>query len=254
MLYKKDEILEEDDKIEISLDGVEKNITEKNLKIKGFEGKYKIENKRLIINVALTLEDFKNLRSLDESESWKEEVNKAIRIKTADALGLPNLDILLGKNPDGIRLRRENVGVSACAQETLVTAAVERGRPFDLLAELPNFILEKVERDITPKLRAEVEASLFPKTITLTLTVLGFLSLIVAILAIVTDKYKLSEVSWPAAVTIGLIGLALIILAVIVSKIVHKLSSRPPDSGIIKQLKKEIEDLKKEVQSKGNHT
>jgi deoxycytidine triphosphate deaminase len=254
ILYKKDEILEEDDKIEISLDGVEKNITEKNLKIKGLEGKYKIENNKLIINVALTLEDFKNLRSLDESERWKEEVNKAIRIKTADALGLPNLDILLGKKSDGIRLKREKVGVSACTEEALLTAAVERGRPFDLLAELPNFIVEKVERDISPRLRAEVEASLFPKTITLTLTVLGFLSLIVAILAIVTDKYKLSEVSWPGAVSIGLIGLGLIILAVLVSKIVHKLSSRSPDSRVIKQLKKGIEDLRKEVQSKRNHT
>lgn len=254
ILYKKDEILDEDDKMEIFLDGIEENVIEKGIKIKGLEGKCKIENKKLIINVALTLEDFKNLRSLADSASWKEEVNKAIRIKTADALGLPNLDLLLEKNPDGTRLKREKVGLSACTQEALLTAAVERGRPFHLLSELPEFIMGKVDREITPKLRAEVEATLFPKTITLTLTVLGFLSLIVAIIAFVMDKYRpdsvLTGVDWPATVSIGLIVLGTVVLGAIAFLLLR----RSPDSRLIKQLKKEVEDLKKEVQSKENHT
>ena len=163
ILYKKDEILEEDDRIEISLDGVEENIIEKSIKIKGLEGKCKIENKKLTITVALTLEDFKNLRSLADNNTWKEEINKAIRIKTADALGLPNLDLLLEKNPDGTRLRREKVDVSACTQEALVTAAVERGRPFHLLAELPEFIMEKVGRRNNSKASSRGRSNSFPK-------------------------------------------------------------------------------------------
>lgn len=249
ILYKKDEILEEDDKIKISLVGVDENIIEKSIKIKGLEGKCKIENKELTITVALTSEDFRNLRSLVDNSTWEEEVNKAIRIKTAEALGLPNLDILLEKNPDGTRLRREKVNVSACTQEALVTAAVERGRPFHLLAELPNFIIEKIDREITPRLRAEVEADLFPKTVTLTLTVLGFLSLIVAMVAFVIDKYKpeslLTGIDWPVTVIVGLFVLA----AVLFAAFAYLLFGRLPDSQAITRLKRDIEELKKYVPS-----
>lgn len=247
-LYRSGEILADEDRISISLNGIQREVIERGIREKGLEGKCEVEDTNLCIAIAVDEDDFKNLRGLHDSDSWKERVDEAIRIKTSGALGLPNLDLILEKDPDGKRLDRKAVAEASCTQQDLVNAAVERGRPFHLLSAIPQIIRDNIEHEVTPRIRAEVEASIFPKIITLTLTVLGFLSLIIAVTAFVMDKYRvgspLSGIDWPGTVAVGLSVLGIVLLLLLLKL----LFQRSPESRAIQRLKKEVEELKRPSQ------
>jgi deoxycytidine triphosphate deaminase len=198
---------------------------------------------------------FTKLMNLSSQKEWREAIIECVNSfpREMDALGLNTLELIRPRKPKGQKLKRADIQKVECNLTDLENAAIEYGKPFNLLPGIPEFMMEKIDRETTPRIRAEVEANLFPKTVTLTLTVLGFLSLIIAIVAFLMDKYKLNSpltgVDWPGTVAIGLIALGV----VLVTAIAFLLFRRLPDSRAINRLKREMEELKKQISSdKGN--
>lgn len=190
---------------------------------------------------------FMGLLKLDESEEWKNAIIERVGSfpREMDALGLTRLELIRPKTPQVQKLTRADIQTAKCEPADLERAAMNHGEPFDLLPGIPDLIMENIEREIGPRIRAEVEANLFPKIVTLTLTVLGFLSLIIAVTAFVVDKYRqqspFAGVDWPgtAVVALGILGLVLLISLLVL------ILRRSPDSRAMDRLKKDVEKLKR---------
>ncbi len=241
-LFPRHKMLDEKYQSRIPLTGFERILDQNKLKEIGLEDKCRIESNELIIELALDQEEFELLLKLSEKSEWQKTVGKAIRIKTMDALGLPQLDLILDKDPDGVRLSRNEVLTASITQQDLLDTAVERGTPFDLISAIPELIMEKTNNEIMPRIKAEVEASLFPKVVTLTLTVLGFLSLIIAVAAFILDKYKkdspLAGIDWPGTVVVMVLVMGVVLLFAMGFLIFPK---SPRDITLAKRKKKEIQ-------------
>jgi deoxycytidine triphosphate deaminase len=192
---------------------------------------------------------FQKLLYLNESENWREVVIKCLAScsRKMDGLGLTTLELIRPTKPKGKMLSKPEVRDIACNETDLENAAIEHGPPFDLLPAIPDFIMEKIDRETIPRIRAEVEAAVFPKTITLTLTVLGFLSFIVAVAAFLIDKYRiaspLSGIDWSGTVALGLFVLGLLSMFALGILLFRRL----PDSRAIKRLEREVEKLKQQA-------
>jgi deoxycytidine triphosphate deaminase len=139
-LYRSGEILNESEQVEVPLGGIEIKGWESKIKEKGLEGKCIIQDDNLVIKIALKPEEFKKLMQIDDRENWTKAIEKSMRMKTMGALGLPELDLILEKDPKGKRIKREKIASEKCTEEALTKAAVERGKPFDLVANLPKLV------------------------------------------------------------------------------------------------------------------
>jgi deoxycytidine triphosphate deaminase len=192
-----------------------------------------VEDDFLVVR-GLKKSTYETLRKIDGSKPWLDIVEtakvqciKATRNNTGrrsigmGALGMQDLQELTSGSPMGKGIDEKDVKEARVTDKELWNVAVEHGKPFDLLANIPKLVMETIEREITPTIRAEVESSVFPRTVTLTLTVLGFLSLIVAVAAFVVDKFRpqtpaFAVIEWSTTVSVITIVLAIIILVAIV--------------------------------------
>ncbi|MBU1260279.1 MAG: hypothetical protein KJ757_03970 [Planctomycetes bacterium] len=137
------------------------------------------------------------LLSFDKSDKWKTFVDVIAdkwteykhpethkKIIVMEALGMEHLwDIVKDADYTG-RIRSEEIQGLTCSSEELSKVAEQYGKPFDLIARIPQSIINKFETETMSKIQVEIENSIFPKVITLMFSVLGLLSLIVAILAL----------------------------------------------------------------------
>ena len=161
---------------------------------------------------------FRDLFELFQEKEWHDAVMKAKEDMInkgrigASAYKMENLDLILLGEPKGRRPTRSGLK-EIKSLEDLETAALQHGGPFELLPSLPEFIAEKSKE----KVKAEVEASLFPKLVTLTLSILGMLSLVTAVVALLLSKYSITSplrgVDWPG--TIAWVAVALCVLVLV---------------------------------------
>ncbi len=247
VLYRSGEILDPENKVEVSLEGVQIDEGDSKIKEKGLEGKCTIKEEKLIIGVALTSEEFDNLMKLYDTEDWKRAVEEAMRMKTMDSLGLPDLDLILAKDPDGQRLTRENVAKSECTPEVLAKMAVERGKPFEVVANMPRLVEERAKGIVELELNKEI-GRIILRIMALTISLLGFISLIVTIIALMARQLKLTlpiDVDWNDTlyVTMIAIGLALILV------LLYIFSPYRGEKGINK-VRKELETVSMELRAK----
>lgn len=160
------------------------------------KGKCRIENGRLALLVVLARKELEFLRDLHESEEWKNAVEVAVRTKSCDALGLPALDLLLemptaGDEPKSPRrMTRERVAKAECTQEALEKAAVERGKPFDLIANMPKLTEKFARGQVEIELNKEIKGIIL-RIMAITVSLLGFISLVVAIIALIARYIQL---------------------------------------------------------------
>ena len=218
-----------------------------------------VEGEELFVR-GLKKSSYKKLCALDSSEPWQKTASEAkdawLKYKDQDtkrksigmeALEMENLEKLVEGPPMGESLYREKVRETEVTSDALCDAAVDHGKPFDLVANIPKMVMETFVGEIAPRIRAEVEASVFPKTVTLTLTVLGFISLIIAITAYLIDKYRqespLEGIDWPGTV-------AVIIIVIGITSIIAFLAlifGRRADSWIVSSLRKQRRELQKQI-------
>lgn len=204
------------------------------------------------------------LESFDRNSIWKNFVEvigntwaEAKHSKTdrrmigMEGLGMIDLEPILRGATHGERVDRKLIEIGECRQDELISAGVRYGKPFDLIANIPNLVMDTIDKEVIPRIRAEIEANIFPKIITLTLTVLGFLSLIIAVAAFLMDKYRpespsFMQTDWSTTVSIGLFLLVAVLLVAFYILIFRK----SPDSRAIRRLEKKIEKLKEELENK----
>ncbi len=212
-----------------------------------------IEDNKIRLKIRPNEECFRKLLDIDEAEEWMQAVLKSIGslAREMDGLGLTTLDMVRPTPVKAEKLTKKDVQDTECTAMDLENAAIDHGIPFNLLPAIPELIMQNIEREIAPRIRAEVEASLFPKTVTLTLTVLGFLSFVIAVVAFVMEKYRpgspsFISIEWPITVTIVSIMLAIILLV----SLTLLLARKSPDSRAISRLNTKMEKIEKSMKTK----
>lgn len=211
------------------------------------------ENGKLVVR-ALKKEHYEKLCEIDHSQPWQKTVREAkekwLDFKDSQgwrsigmgALGMENLVKLTGTSSIGESVDPQKIESIDVSKEDLYRIAVENGKPFDLIANIPSFILEKVEKEVVPRLEAEVGARLYPQIIQLTLRVLALLSLIGVLVAVagklITEEEK---VTWPSIVVLS----AILVMFVILILKMPKFPTRNGKSGL--KLKREVRSIRKEM-------
>lgn len=256
MYLYREENLPETQEIELSdeLKREATNIAQK-LKEKGLDGICIVVDKKIKLKESLDGDSYERLLAIHNSSEWKNTIIECLAQlpRKMQGLGLNTLEIIRPTRSKVRKLSKEDVQSTKCSETELENTAIEYGRPFNLLAAIPDFIMEKMERDITPKIQAEVEANVFPKIVTLTLTVLGFLSLIIAVAAFLMEKYKpkspsFMQTDWSTTVSIGLFLLGAILLVAFCILIFRK----SPDSRAIRRLERKIQKLEEGLKNKNS--
>lgn len=224
-----DEALDSEVRIPLS-EEAQNSITQERLREIDLHGKCRLEGGCLCTRVALSNKELRALRTLSGDNKWQAAVENATKVKTMNALGLPTLDLLRGKEPAGTRLTRENLRAckdSDALEVELENAALQYGGPFKWVQAIPNHAFRQAEKHLAPKVQADVSADLFPRLVTLTLSVIGTLSLVAAIIAFVVGRYQLGSpmggIDWPgttawAAVVLGCVVVIALVLLLVVPK------------------------------------
>lgn len=211
-------------KVSIPAD-VKSEVNEK-IRKSDLQGKCIIEHDHLVIRAVLVREELESLRDFHQSEVWHKAVEGAVRTKSCDALGLPAIDLLLatptaGEKPDSPkRLTREDVAkeASKCTPEALSKMAVEKGRPFEIIANMPGLAKEQAKGLVERELDKEIKGIIL-RIMAITVSLLGFISLIVAIIALVARRvaWKLPiDVDWNDTLFVAIIGVALVLVIIMV--------------------------------------
>ncbi len=221
-----------------------------------------VEGNQLVVR-GLKKSSYKKLCSVDSSKPWQETAEKAkeawVRYEDPDtkrrsigmeALKMENLEKLVEGPPMGDPVDADTVKTADITPDKLYEVAVEYGKPFDSVAAIPEFIIDKMRHEITPRIQAEVEANVFPKIVTLTLTVLGFLSLIIAVAAFVIEKYRPSSpaflnIEWSLTATVVVVILG----AVLLWAIYRVTRLKTDESRALQRLQKKVEVLEKDKRS-----
>lgn len=206
------------------------------------------------------------LAGFDTSDKWKEFVKgvaeswaKAThpttgnRMIVMEALGMKNLwDIV--KNADyGGRIEPGDIHGKICSEDELVAAARQYGRPFDKFAKIPRTIQTMIEKEIAPRIEAKIESSIFPRVITLIFSILGFLSLIVAVLALVgklllTESTLVSLMTLDCLYKVAWVAGALIAVAII-NLIIKRWRLSRSSAGVVRKADRSFEELEEKIKA-----
>jgi deoxycytidine triphosphate deaminase len=156
------------------------------------------------------------LSAFDKRKEWREYVNETVatawaekrhsqtgnRMIGIDALGMNSLrDIMAGAGAES-RITPEDIEGKVCTPQELVAAARQYGRPFDTIAKIPLTVLSTMEKDTAPKIEARLEGAIQQRVIALMFSILGFLSLIVATIALLSRIGSLDALA-PLSMTNG---------------------------------------------------
>jgi len=248
ILYRSGELLDACKKLEVPLDGVQAEELESKIKNIGLEGKCTIEDDKLTIRMALERNEFEKLMTIDDSESWKKVVEKSMRVKTMGALGLSELDLILEKKPKGVRLEREKIAKMECTQQGLLDVAVERGKPFDLIANLPKLVTGQVNEQVQSRIDIEMGKNIIPRMVSIVISLLGFISLIVAIIALLAHYFQWE---FPKEIDVkgSLVGAMIVICIALFPVLLYMFSLYGAPKGIA-EVKKQLNEINNNLTEK----
>lgn len=253
-LWRKEDIPEKKDELPTNIHETElRNKLEQN----GLKKFCTIHNRSIIINNYPNEDDFNQILKLfdnqDCAKEWKDFIKKCISNKhtVMDSLGLTNLNLVKPVNPKVQKLQTEELRKDYSMSQ-IERTAIEYGKPFNLLVGVHDRILESIDEEALPRIKAQVEASLFPKIIPLTLTVLGFLSIIIAISAFVMEKFRVgglvSDVDWSDTA----FGTLIFVCIVLIASFLIFTFKNSPESRAISKLKTEVNNLKERLSNNSN--
>jgi len=230
---------------------VENKVNEE-IKKSNLKGNCEVKKGQLIIRTVLDRGEIESLRKMHRSEDWHHAIERAVRTKSCDALGLPALDLLLerptaGEEPKGPkRLTREDVAnlKTEGLQRSLVKAAIERGSPFELVATIPTLIEGYVRQQVEVELSKEI-GRLLPRIIALTVSILGFISLIVAIIALIARYLQWefpAQVDWSGTLIVAMIvlGVTLVVVLIYIFSLLRTPKGIDKIRGEVKEINNEL--------------
>ena len=155
-----------------------------------------VEGEEIVV-MGLKKTSYKKLCMVDSSKPWqniaKEVKKKWLEYKDPttkrkyigmEALEMENLEKLVQGSPMGKGICSEDVKKATITQDALLEAAVEYGKPFDLMAAIPESILDRTEKEVIPHVEAQVGARLFPQMVQLTIRIIALLSLVGVMVAL----------------------------------------------------------------------
>ena len=160
------------------------------------------------------------LNDISDDEEWRIAIENAISaVIESPNRGMDYLDLeslnppFISPVPKGKKLTKSDLE-QGCTERDLEEAAISNGGAFRWLPSIPGLVINKVESDITPKIRTDVSSYLYPKVVSVTLTVVGLLSLIAAVMGLFLSKNRIASplyVDWPATlfwavVTLGIVA------------------------------------------------
>jgi hypothetical protein len=139
--------------------------------------------------------DFDKVSEISADYYWGEAVNKArSEIIEKQWIGMSSLDmetldqLVAGKPDKGIRLSDKEI--MECTQSDLMEAGLRFGGPFGLLAGIPKLVKKEFELEVFPTLKSELDSSMYPKMINLTLSIIGLLSMIATAAALLLKGFS----------------------------------------------------------------
>jgi len=197
-------------------------------------------------------DSYKRLLNVHTSSAWRNMVIECVghHPKEMQGLGLNTLEIIRPTPPKVRKLTKEDIQTTKCSETELENTAIEYGKPFNLLASVPEWMLQKVEKDIVPRIEAEVGARLFPQIVQLTLRILALLSLIGVAIALAAKYFDVQK-TWLGVVSVSAIPLMLIFLIFIFGKFPRQKEKklkkgREQEERRLEERRKEIEQKEKE--------
>lgn len=155
---------------------------------------FRLEDKKLIGN-GIKRRQIEALSEFIKSDNWVSFVDGIAekwatcthprtgnRMIVMNGLGMSSLrEIVKGAEYDGYLSPDEFTG-KACATTELSKAAVQYGKPFDVFAQIPDAVIQRIEEETIPKSEAEMESKIQIRMIILVFSLFGFVSLAVTIL------------------------------------------------------------------------
>jgi len=186
-----------------------------------------VEGTDLVIQ-GLKKSSYRKLLSIDGSAPWRRTVEAAKkawlgqsednrRSVGMEALEMRNLEKLVEGPPMGEDLDEQTMRAGGVTQDALYEIALEYGRPFDIVANIPKLVTAQVDERVQSRLDREMAVNIIPRTVGLMFSVLGFLSLVVAVLGLLLRFFMggsafLSEtvVMVGLLIAVGFIGIVLL--------------------------------------------
>ncbi len=205
--------------------------------------------------------DVESLKRFHGSDAWTKFAEKQVgegwataehptthrRMIGMEALGMEDLSGIFKVSGKGTRITDSDIVGRACSEQDLAAAAKRHGKPFDVFARIPHTVIERVESEVSTRLGAQIESSIQPRMVMLMFSVLGFLSLIIAVLALAARLGSLEVVDALAMLPGYLVFvfilaiLVLSIFAVLVFKV--RWGLRPRRGESIEDLRPTINEL-----------
>jgi hypothetical protein len=199
------------------------------------------------------------------------------RMIVMNALGMTNLwKIVAGLSEKGY-MQEEDVASTDLNDGVLAGVAVRYGKPFDLIAQIPETIRRKMEKETIPRIEAEIESKIQIHVTLLVLSLFGFISLSIAIVVATwkllgqksfSDVFEMTTLSNIVGTVGALVGLGFLVVAWLLLmnkskglagavsqgrdrlKQVWKLKKEKRDAeSKYKNLKKSTDSLRKEVRN-----
>ncbi|HUT04703.1 MAG TPA: hypothetical protein VM163_12525, partial [bacterium] len=207
--------------------------------LRDFEGVAWIEGTDLKVR-ALKQSDYRELLGLDSSRLWKRAVTDArgkwltatkgdARIVGMYGLGMDDLgDITKGK-PKGTPVDLSSLDSETVTADRLRRAAEEHGKPFDLISGIPAMVKASVSDTIRSEIEGVVGRSVYPSVVTLVLRMVGSLSLVVGLIALIIKLQTTSDAGVEKLIVWSIVIFGLTILAIMV--LVPRLLLPSRDSG-----------------------
>jgi len=134
-----------------------------------------------------------------------------------------------------------------------MAVAKQYGRPFDTVARIPFTVLSAMEKDTAPKIEARLEGAIQQRVIALMFSILGFLSLIVATIALLSKigsldvLAQLSMTNGFSLLVLSVGGITLFMLIVLVSH--HWWLHRKAAKGFVPSFVREFSNHGRELSS-----
>lgn len=194
------------------------------------------------------------LRFLDKqvAEGWAQMTHPEThrRMVEMEALGMEKLSEIV-KPEEGGRVREEQLAGKVNSKD-LADAAVRYGRPFDLVARLPETITSQIEENAIPTMEAQIEHRIQPRLIMLMFAVGGFVSLIVSLLTVLTrygsvdliQSFALTPAFSITVLVVGLITIAVLILLLVPHWRLQKRGAPTGGLGELAAYKREVDELR----------
>lgn len=228
------------------------------LKIKGLKNSHLDSLSKLSTDI-----NWLNFVKKEMANAWANQRHSKTgnRMIGMEALGMTNLNEIVKGIEGGIRVNSDDICQDICREDELTTIAEQFGKPFDAVAKIPRSVIKRIETELAPRLEANIENGIQLRVITLMFSVLGFLSLIIAVIAFLIKQEFLdlpasisysSPFFW-AIISVGTVTVLVMAFLIFHHNSLHRQSLRSiPDKSLydeMKIIKKSISNLREEIHS-----